>query len=105
MKKKHIFSSNLFKNKDFFKILKTDHDINYLAKSVEQLFSKPHLDGSESAKTHFFVTLPKLKIMIKNVLLYRKRTRKVHLNMKGLFRYNLEKIGNRIIQFHLKFPR
>jgi hypothetical protein len=51
--KNHIFSSNLFKNKDFFKILKTDDDLNYLAKFVEQLFSKPHLDVSERAKNTF----------------------------------------------------
>jgi hypothetical protein len=32
------------KNKDFFKILKTYYDdLDYLAKFVEQLFSKPHL--------------------------------------------------------------
>jgi hypothetical protein len=48
--KKHIFGSNLFKNKDFFKISKTDDYLNYLAKFVEQLLSKPHLDESESAK-------------------------------------------------------
>jgi hypothetical protein len=46
MKKKHIFSSNYFKNKDFFIILKTDDDLKYLAKSVEQLSLKPHLDAS-----------------------------------------------------------
>jgi hypothetical protein len=48
--KKHIFGSNLFKNKDFFKILKIDDYLNYLSKFVEQLLSKPHLDASESAK-------------------------------------------------------
>jgi hypothetical protein len=52
--KKHIFSSTLFKNKDLFKILKTDENLNYLAKFVEQLFSKTHLDASESAKKFFF---------------------------------------------------
>jgi hypothetical protein len=62
--KKHIFSSNLFKNKYFFKFLKTDDGLNYLAKFVEQLFSKSHPDGSESANT-FFVTSPNLKILIK----------------------------------------
>jgi hypothetical protein len=46
--KKHIFSSNLFKNKILFKILKTTDGLNYLAKFVEQLYSKPHLDISES---------------------------------------------------------
>jgi hypothetical protein len=56
MKKKHIFSSILFKNEDFYKILKTDDEINYLAKFVEQLFSKPHLNALKSAKTLFFVT-------------------------------------------------
>jgi hypothetical protein len=35
----------------------------------------------EVQKTHFFVTSPKLKMLEKNVLLYRKRTRKVHLNI------------------------
>jgi hypothetical protein len=33
-------------------------------------------------KTLFFVTLPKLKIFIKNGLRYRKRTRKVHLHIR-----------------------
>jgi hypothetical protein len=51
--KKHNFSFNLFKNKDFFKVLKTDDVLNYLAKSVEQLFSKPHLNASESAEKLF----------------------------------------------------
>jgi hypothetical protein len=47
-----------------------------------QLFSKPHLDASESAKnTFFFVTPSKLQILIKNVVIYQKRTRKVHLNI------------------------
>jgi hypothetical protein len=32
-------------------------------------------------KILFFVTSPKLKILIKNVLLYRKRPKKVHLNI------------------------
>jgi hypothetical protein len=51
--KKRIFSSKLFKNKYFFKILKTEDDLNYLAKSVEQLLLKPHLNASESAKNTF----------------------------------------------------
>jgi hypothetical protein len=51
--KKPIFSSYLFKNKDFFKIFKTDDDLNYLAKFVEQLFSKPHFNASENAKNTF----------------------------------------------------
>jgi hypothetical protein len=49
--KKHIFSSNLFKNIFFFKILKTDDDLIYLAKFVEQFFFKKH--ASESAKKKF----------------------------------------------------
>jgi hypothetical protein len=76
MKKKHIFSSNLFKNEDFFKISKTNDYLNYLEKLVEQHFSKTLFDASESAKNTFFVMLPKLKILIKNVLIYRKRTKK-----------------------------
>jgi hypothetical protein len=50
--KYHIFSSNLFKNEDFFKILKTA-DLNYLEKLVEQYLSKTYFDASESAKTLF----------------------------------------------------
>jgi hypothetical protein len=79
--KNHIFSSNLFKNEDFFKILKTNDYLNYLKKLVQQHFSKTLFDASESAKNTFFVASPKLKILKKNVLLYRKRTRKVHLNI------------------------
>jgi hypothetical protein len=53
--KKHIFSSNLFKNKDFFKIKKTNDYLSYLAKFVEQHFSKTHFYASESAKNTFFL--------------------------------------------------
>jgi hypothetical protein len=41
---KRVFGSNLFKNKDFFKILKTGDYLNYLAKFVEEYFSKPHVN-------------------------------------------------------------
>jgi hypothetical protein len=75
MKKTH-----LLKNKEFFKISKTNDSLNYLEKLVEQHFSKTLLDASKSAKNAFFMTSPKLKILIKNVLLYRKRTKKLHLN-------------------------
>jgi hypothetical protein len=47
--KKRNFSSNLFKNKDFFKILKTNDYLSYLAKFVEKHFSKTHSDASERA--------------------------------------------------------
>jgi hypothetical protein len=57
--KKHIFRSNLFKNKDFFKILKIDYDLNYLAKFVQQHFSKTHLDASERAKKKIFCDVTK----------------------------------------------
>jgi hypothetical protein len=53
--------------------------MNYLAKFVEQ--TKTYLDASESAKNTFFVTSPKLKILIKNILLYLKRSKKVLLNI------------------------
>jgi hypothetical protein len=53
IRKKHIVSSYLFKNKDFFQILKTDFDSNYLAKFVKQLFSTTHLDASVSVKNTF----------------------------------------------------
>jgi hypothetical protein len=78
-----IFSSNLFKNEDFFKISKTIDYLNYLKKLVEQQFLKTLFDASESAKNIFFVTSPKLKILIKNVLLYRKSylTKEVHLKI------------------------
>jgi hypothetical protein len=56
--------------KIFFKILKTNDYLNYLEKLVEQHFSKTLFDASESAKTLFFVTSAKLKILIKNVLIY-----------------------------------
>jgi hypothetical protein len=49
---------------------------------MEQYFSKTHFDVSESAKNTFFVTLPKLKFFIKNVLLLRNRTRKVYLSVR-----------------------
>jgi hypothetical protein len=48
----HIFSSNLFKNEDFFKILKTNDYLIYLEKLVEQHFLKT--DASESAKNICF---------------------------------------------------
>jgi hypothetical protein len=71
-----MFSSlsyNLFKNKDFFKILKTEDDLNYLEKFVEQLVEK--------WKKHFFCDVTKVDNFDKNVLLYRKRTKKVRLNI------------------------
>jgi hypothetical protein len=40
--KKHIFSFDLFKIEEFFIILKTNDDLNYLE---EQLFSKTNLDA------------------------------------------------------------
>jgi hypothetical protein len=63
------------------KISKTNDYLNYLEKFVEQCFSKTLFDASESAKNTFFVTSPKLKILIKIVLLYRKITKKVNLNI------------------------
>jgi hypothetical protein len=86
MKKPH--SSNLFKNEDFFKISKTNDYLSYLEKLVDQNFSKTLFDASESAKNTFFVPSPKLKILIKNVLQYRKRTKKVHLNIFALVDQN-----------------
>jgi hypothetical protein len=59
--KKYVFSSNLSKNKYFFKILKTDVDLNYLAKFMEQFFSKPHLDASETTKITFFSEVNKVE--------------------------------------------
>jgi hypothetical protein len=53
MKKKPIFSSNEFKNKDFFKISKTDDDFNSLAKFVEQFFPETHLIQQKVQKTLF----------------------------------------------------
>jgi hypothetical protein len=49
----------------FFKILKTDDDLNKVAKFVKQLFSKPHFDASVKM---FFATSPKFKILIKKNL-------------------------------------
>jgi hypothetical protein len=58
---KHIFSSNLFKNEDFFKISKTNDYLNYLKKLVEQHFSKTLFDASESAKNTFFCDVIKVE--------------------------------------------
>jgi hypothetical protein len=69
--KKHNCICNLFKNKDFFKILQTNDDLDYLAKSVEQLFSKPHLDASESAS--FFSDVTKVKNFDKKCLALSKK--------------------------------
>jgi hypothetical protein len=71
-----------FKNKDFLKILKTGDDLNYLAKFVEHFLFKTHLDASESAKKTCDVTKVE-NFDKKNFLLYRKRTRKNHLNNYG----------------------
>jgi hypothetical protein len=54
----HIFGFKYLKNIFFFKILKKDDDLNYLAKFVEQFFANSHLDATQSAKN----TSPKLKI-------------------------------------------
>jgi hypothetical protein len=72
---KKIIEKNTFlaptnsKLKIFSKCKTTNDDLNYLAKFVEQRFSKIHLDASESAKT-LFVTSPKLKILIKNMFYF-----------------------------------
>jgi hypothetical protein len=47
------------------KILKTNDYLNHLKKFVEQHFLKTLFNASESAKNTFFVTSPKLKILIK----------------------------------------
>jgi hypothetical protein len=57
--KKHIFSSYLFKNKEFFKILKTNDVLNYLAKFVEQICQKHIAMHQKVEKTLCFVTSPK----------------------------------------------
>jgi hypothetical protein len=54
--KNNIFSSKLFKNENFFKILKTNDYLNYLEKLVDQHFLKTLFDASESAKNTFFVS-------------------------------------------------
>jgi hypothetical protein len=41
--------------------LETDEDLNYLAKFVEQFFTKTHLDASESAKNTFFHDVTKVE--------------------------------------------
>jgi hypothetical protein len=72
---KNTFGSNLFENKDFFKILKTDDQIIYLAKFVEQLFSKTHLGASESAKT-LFCDVIQVENLDKKCLTYEKEPEK-----------------------------
>jgi transposase len=66
--KKHIFSSNLIKNEDFFKISKTNDCLNYLEKLVEQHFSKTLYDASESAKNNFFCDATKVENVDKKCL-------------------------------------
>jgi hypothetical protein len=51
MKKNTFLALTNSKNIDFLNILKTGDDFNYLAKFVDQIFSKIHLDASERAKT------------------------------------------------------
>jgi hypothetical protein len=52
--------------------------------------------ASKSAKNTFFVTPPKLKILIKNVVPYRKRTRK---NQFRLFRFGKSKSSVKGLMF------
>jgi hypothetical protein len=61
--------------------------LNYLAKSVEKKFSKPHPDGSESAKITF-CDVTKVKNVDKIGLLFRKWTKDVHLNIFGMVDQN-----------------
>jgi hypothetical protein len=86
--KNTFLAQNFSKLKIFSKFKKTNDYLSYLAKFIEQHFSKTHFDASESAKYTVFVTSPKLKILIKKVLPYRKRIRKVHLN---IFRFGRSK--------------
>jgi hypothetical protein len=79
--KKHIFSSNLLKNEDFFKISKTNDYLKYLEKRVKQHFSKTLFDASESAKNTFFWDVSKVENYDKKCLTLSKKNKKVHLNI------------------------
>jgi hypothetical protein len=71
-----ILSSNLFKNKDFFKILETNDFLNYLEKLVEQHFSKTLFDASENAKNTFFCDVTKVENFDKKCLNLSKENQK-----------------------------
>jgi hypothetical protein len=58
--KKHVLSSNLFKNKDFFKILKTDDDSSYLTKFLEQLFQN-HISLHQKVHKALFCDVTKVE--------------------------------------------
>jgi hypothetical protein len=64
------------KIKIFSKFKKTDDHINYLAKFVEQLFSKTHLDASESAKNTLFCDVTKVKNFDKKCFILSKNKQK-----------------------------
>jgi hypothetical protein len=55
----YVFGSSWFKNKDFFKILKINSEINHFGKFW--FFSKSHLNASPSAKTTFFCDVTKVE--------------------------------------------
>jgi hypothetical protein len=80
MKKTH-FSSNLFKNEDFFKISKTNDYLNYLKKLLEQHFSKT-LRCFRKCKKHFFCDVTKVENFDKKMSYFiQKKQKKVHLNI------------------------
>jgi hypothetical protein len=70
MKTTYYFSSKYFKNKDFFKISKTDDDL--LRKMYCAIFSKTHLDASESAKNTIFCDVTKIEYFYKKCLEFSK---------------------------------
>jgi hypothetical protein len=53
--------------------LKTDDDLNYLKKYVEQLFPKPQLDASESAKNTFVCDVTKVENFDKKISYFNKK--------------------------------
>jgi Mg2+ and Co2+ transporter CorA len=55
---------------------------------MEQHFSKHISMHQKVQKTLFFVTSQELEILIKNILLYRKKTSKIHLNILALVNQN-----------------
>jgi hypothetical protein len=79
--KNHIFSSNLFKNEDFFKISKTNDYLNYLEKLVEQHLSKTLFDALESAKNILFYDVTKVENFDKKCLTLSKKNNKSPFNI------------------------
>jgi hypothetical protein len=75
--KKLIFSSNLFKNEDFFKISKTNDSLNYFKKNLQNNTFRKHFSMLQKVqKKTFFCDVTKVENFDKKCLTLSKKNKK-----------------------------